>query len=1013
MGLWSRIWRLLSGNGGRQSRSEEAAAKRIRELNLRVGASFEGEKTLSLARQACEEARATLGEAHPLYAQSLNNLANLYLDTEGYARAEPLLHQAIEIFRTSLGETHPHYAQSLNNLATLYQSVGDCTRAETLFCQTLEVRRTALGETHPDFAQSLHNLAVLYHLMKDYARAEPLYRQALEVRRVALGEVHPRYAQSLRNLAALYQSMGDTAQAEALFCRALEVRRATLGKSNPYLAENLNELALLYLAAGDCVKAEPLLRQAADLLRTARDKLDPRYGGEFFKFTSQYLATLDSLAILYWSTGDAARAESLFREFLDIHRTTLSETRPEYTRCLNKLAVLCAASNRPAEAFALLRQAADIDDHLIGQVFSSASDRQRAANLLWPRTHLAVFLSLVASFLTEDAESVRATLKVVLRRKAVRAEADAVRRNAVLGGEAPPPGLPSGRLKRWFGRKTVLSGRYHHLRPQLQELNTLAAQIAQRTLAGPGPEGLQAHRHLLAQLEEQREELERELAKQIPEMNLERQMRAANCAAVMLALPPRSALVEFVWSCPFDFKAVPGRGGQEWQAPRYLAFVVSSGQSGSVRMVDLGEADPIDRLIAAFRGSITGEAELRDLSRATSRLSADADTPGVRLRAAVFDPLADNLGGCQRLFLAPDGDLNRLPFEALPLADGRYLLDAYRMSYLSVGRDILRFQTRIGRQPAEPMVAADPDFDLGMVSPIPSAPAASRLSRDLDRSHLHFGRLPGTRAEGEFVGRRLGVQPLLGGAALEGHLKASRSPRILHLATHGFFLPDQQRDLNRIGRNMELLGVGDAPALGRLSGPGMENPMLRSGLALAGVNTFLRGAALPAEAEDGLLTAEDVAGLDLLDTELVVLSACETGLGAIHVGEGVFGLRRAFIVAGAKTLVLSLWKVPDLITTFLMERFYDNLLTRGLDRDLALSEAQRCTRDATVAQLKAEWLTPAMIERLAAGDANARRYLQQLAQKPDDHRPFADPFFWGAFICQGDPSPLPAGNKPT
>jgi len=138
----------------------------------------------------------------------------------------------------------------------------------------------------------------------------------------------------------------------------------------------------------------------------------------------------------------------------------------------------------------------------------------------------------------------------------------------------------------------------------------------------------------------------------------------------------------------------------------------------------------------------------------------------------------------------------------------------------------------------------------------------------------------------------------------------------------------------------------------------------------------------------------------------VVLSACETGLGAIHLGEGVFGLRRAFMVAGAKTLVMSLWKVPDLATAFLMDRFYDNLLTRGLDRDLALSTAQRSTRDATVAELKKDWLTPAMIEQFAAGDANARGHLQQLAQQSDDHRPFESPFFWGAFICQGDPSPL-------
>jgi CHAT domain-containing protein len=189
----------------------------------------------------------------------------------------------------------------------------------------------------------------------------------------------------------------------------------------------------------------------------------------------------------------------------------------------------------------------------------------------------------------------------------------------------------------------------------------------------------------------------------------------------------------------------------------------------------------------------------------------------------------------------------------------------------------------------------------------------------------------------------------------------------------------------------------------------MENPMLRSGLALAGANTFLHGALPPAEAEDGLLTAEDVAGLDLLDTELVVLSACDTGLGAVHLGEGVFGLRRAFVVAGAKTLVMSLWKVPDLATAFLMDRLYDNLLERGLDRDLALREAQRATREATVGQLRGEWLGPGALDRLAGGSPAARQELERLAARADDERPFEAPAYWGAFILQGDTAPLAAG----
>jgi CHAT domain-containing protein len=201
--------------------------------------------------------------------------------------------------------------------------------------------------------------------------------------------------------------------------------------------------------------------------------------------------------------------------------------------------------------------------------------------------------------------------------------------------------------------------------------------------------------------------------------------------------------------------------------------------------------------------------------------------------------------------------------------------------------------------------------------------------------------LPGTLIEGERIARRLGVSPLLGEGALEGRLKNASSPRVFHLATHGFFLPDQQTEACSQSRNLVLADGGVGGGLSSLSDLSWESPMLRSGLALAGANTFLKGGTPPKEAEDGFLTAEDVMELDLLDTELVVLSACETGLGAVHMGEGVFGLRRAFIVAGAKTLVMSLWKVPDLATSFLMDRLYDNLLTRGLDRDLALRDAQQ------------------------------------------------------------------------
>jgi CHAT domain-containing protein len=244
-------------------------------------------------------------------------------------------------------------------------------------------------------------------------------------------------------------------------------------------------------------------------------------------------------------------------------------------------------------------------------------------------------------------------------------------------------------------------------------------------------------------------------------------------------------------------------------------------------------------------------------------------------------------------------------------------------------------------------VVAAPDFDLGAV--------AASTTRGIPVSPL-----TGTRDEGVRIAARLGVAPLVGADALERRVKAGRSPRVLHIASHGFFLRDHRGAANGSGPSAAAaLDRSDVTGLGLVG-----NPLLRSGFALAGANSWLGGASLPDAAEDGLLTAEDVSAMDLRQTELAVLSACNTGLGESQFGEGVMGLRRAFVLAGARTLVMSLWKVPDAATAELMDAFYQFLLA-GVPRAEALRRAQH--------QLK-------------------KRY--------------PNPFFWGAFICQGDPGPV-------
>jgi CHAT domain-containing protein len=458
------------------------------------------------------------------------------------------------------------------------------------------------------------------------------------------------------------------------------------------------------------------------------------------------------------------------------------------------------------------------------------------------------------------------------------------------------------------------------------------------------------------------------------------------------ALPAESVLVEFA-----RFRhAAEGRD-------EYVAIVLRAGEPEAVQLVPLGQATPIDRLVADFRNAVTSEskrgpglqktplkADLAPRRSLRSRLNSwlrgagQRDlgavpqpepldlSAGARLRQVLFDPLLPAFEGRTQLLIAPDGDLTRLPFEVLPTADGCRVIDRYRISYVTTGRDVLRFGAASLDIPADPLVVADPDFDLAAANPgtVPEIREhGGKHSRDLDRSTLRFGRLHGTRNEGEQVAALLGVQPCLDAEALEARVKACRSPRILHLATHGYFLADQPRDRKGERSELEAVSFSDGSQLDRFFGAALENPLLRSGVALAGVNSWLKGGSPPAEAEDGLLTAEDVSALNLLDTEMVVLSACETGLGAIHVGEGVFGLRRAFVLAGARTLVMSLWKVPDQQTQELMQMFYRHIL-HGQSRADALRQAQLALK----------------------------------ARCPD-------PLYWGAFICQGDPGPLRARSR--
>jgi CHAT domain-containing protein len=409
----------------------------------------------------------------------------------------------------------------------------------------------------------------------------------------------------------------------------------------------------------------------------------------------------------------------------------------------------------------------------------------------------------------------------------------------------------------------------------------------------------------LNDLAQRQEQLEGDLSSRSAALRLA--VTPVTIANVQRTLPVDTVLVEWIRYLPFNPKA---SRANRWGTPRYAAFLLK--HAGDPTEVDIGPAQPIEQLIAEFRTALSDPT------------STYVNVVAGELFKKLVKPLRPVLMQEHRLLLSPDGPLNLVPFAALVDESGDFLVQHFELTYLTSGRDLLRVAVESPAKGA-PVILANPNFGKYLSGALPGAESTATRSTDLDRSGLQFAPLAGTAAEAKALQSLLKLDAqnvLTGDRATEASLRDLHGPRILHVATHGFFLNDQE---------VALMGHGSET--GAL--PFNENPLLRSGLALAGANARHSGTL-----DDGILTAAEAAQLDLRGTQLVVLSACDTGVGEVRIGEGVYGLRRALVLAGVQAQVGTLWKVADEATKDLMFDFYGRLIN-GEGRSAALRESQQ------------------------------------------------------------------------
>jgi tetratricopeptide (TPR) repeat protein len=892
-------------------------------LDLLVEALWRGGKGLEpetrrLAERALETRERTLAPDHPDLARSLHNLGTVLKILGEYGGSKSLHERALAIRERALGPDHLEVAASLNLLGNLLNESGDYSRARSIHQRALAIREKAFGPWHFLVAQSLTNLANDLQAVDEYAESRPHHERALAIYEKVLRPDHPIVPMALHNLANVLAELKEHPAARLCFERALAIVEKARGPDDPMVATILNALAGLHVVTGDLPKARSLRERTLAIREKAFGPDHPLLAD-----------TLNRLAKLQWAAGEieesvegALRAERIARDQFQHAARGLAETealRYEKIRTSGLDVTFSVLASTPA-----------------------ASLPPWAVERVWDG-----LIRSRAMVLDEMAQRHHAALSKTS------AEADSLR----------------------------------------QALVAARGRLASLLVRGLEPSHSEDYRARVAQARSDEERAERDLARKSASFRAELAEVKIGLREVAAALPAGSALAAFVeygrvlWpvESPGDAPIRP------IAVPHYAALVLRSGQR-SPAFVPLGPAEPIEALIRAWReeaaspppglpvGGSLAEERYHDAAR--------------RLREATWDPLVPSLREPRMVFVVADGSLNLVNFAALPTSEARYLLEAGPiLHYVSAERDLA---ARSGAKPPlgkgllalggpdfeAPPVLSEPRGGVSLVeatSPAGSGtatrPAAYRSPPATcgDFRSLRFDPLPGSGAEVLEVeslwhtkpaggsGRPESARKLIGPAASEAAFKRmAPGHRILHLASHGFFL--HGHCASTLGTLRESSARPPERGGAGASDSG-DNPLLLSGLALAGANR--RAEAGPGD-EDGILTAEEIASLDLSGVEWAVLSACETGVGPILAGEGVLGLRRAFEVAGAETLIMSLWRVPDEASREWMRNLYEARLA-GLSTAEAVRQAGRA-----------------------------------IVQDRRSHGKSAHPFFWGAFVAAGD-----------
>jgi tetratricopeptide (TPR) repeat protein len=910
-------------------------------------------KAYLLRALALEEAQ--LGKEHPNLADAWTALADLYLEMLDYRQAEALFERSLRVCETQLGPNHPAVAASLNNLAGYHAALGQYDKSGPLYRRALKIEEAQFGSEHPGVAVTLANLAGVYAGQKDFARAESAYRKALRILEAKFGKEHPQVAATLSGLASVYLLQGDGAKAEPVLARSLQIYEAKYGNDHSRVADCLDQLAGAYFYMSQPAKALSLCQRALKI-NEAKLKDHPRVG-----FDLHYVAAAQS-KLGHWTEAidTTDRARRIIRRFVHRCLPALSESEQLSFLQASDEGFLHGSLNgglqRPDDPHTVARtaswllngkavaQQALAERALLARDSTDANKAEMIRELKLVRSQLAALTYKKPEAAGSDPEKRLAALN---KREATLTK-ELAQAGSHLRGEDPWVELDD--VRKALARDAVLI-EIARFRPQDLSKQGPQALLEPHYVAWVIPPLGEAQIRIIDLGEAARTEaavktLRQTLAeaprliRQVGEAEAEQSVRKALQAVARLVLEPLMPHVgqseHWVLSPDADLWLVPwaalplanGQYAIEKHQIRYLVSGRDLVQQAVTTKVSppLLVADPdYDLLPSEVADETRGALHALDVAPAVS-------LTGRRLRGTIGDwNVSFAFSEKGRMIIYDEDARGRVAGEGHWSLEGTSLtMQTALARYAGVVREQVAVGQRTTKDATDRWQFRLPE-DLVAVR---AEAADLRSARSSTELLPKVPRLPGTAAEVQAIGPHVKAlaqcEPRLytGKQAVEAAVKGVQSPRLLVLSTHGFFLPDREM----AEKNDVDLGI--APTKGRQA---IDNPLLRCGLLLAGCNQ--RDKALAAGVDDGVLTGLEVVGCDLRGTELVVLSACETGLGEVRNGDGVAGLRQAFQLAGARSVLATLWQIPDRETARLMNDFFAQLAA-GQPKDRALRQAQ-------------------------------------------------------------------------